>query len=114
MKTLQILKRARELVATSWTTGSFARSAERKSVPSTSTEACSWCAVGALRKATVECESFDWGFSDDYATARDAVNAEVPQNAVLGGLTDFNDAQADNKAVVALFDRAIAKLEAGQ
>lgn len=155
--TVEILKRAKDLLQQGWTKNAYARDDFGYSVSETSEDAVCWCANGALWRAvwdlnatsaecqryarreldaltadgsivrfndkqtegaTVECEGegSDWGFSDDYATAREAVKAEVPQtqNEFSGGLANFNDAQTTNEPVVALFDRAIAKLEAGQ
>lgn len=102
MKTLDVLKAAKQLISTPerWTAGSYARDKSGVPVLSVSTKAACWCAIGAC--AAVE--------PDVLTGAFEALKSVVPGNSI----SKFNDHPSTTHAdVMAAFDRAIAKLEGG-
>jgi hypothetical protein len=103
--TLQILKEARELLAQpgKWTRYWFARDALHAPVKSLSADACCFCALGAVTRFA----GCDW--SEQWREAAAALQGCLPDNT---SVAIFNDAQETVEPVLALFDRAIAKLEA--
>jgi len=104
-KVLSNLKAARELLAQpgKWTKHVYARDPSGNAVPPRRDNAVCFCALGALRKVT-------------NAFAEDIIRSEI--TALEGCLPGpfaidvFNDAQASVEPVLAVFDEAIAKLEA--
>lgn len=104
MTTLEILKAARELISVPerWTQASYARNKAHTPVDWLDSSACSWCAMGAIAKASF--------------LEKDQVLAQ--QNAIdqlknfQFHLAEFNDAAGTKHTdILALFDRAIARLE---
>lgn len=96
---IEELKKARALLVKGWTKGSFAKNAQGEKCVPYSDKAVCWCAGGALKVVT-----------DNWSDLWDVVEAELKG----GYLPDFNDAQETVEPVLALFDKAIAKLEAAQ
>lgn len=98
---LEIIKSARELISDPerWSQGWYARDKRGDWTNFNSPTACKWCAMGAIRKmANADYEGYC-----------------VYLFALVGGaweLDDFNDNHT-HAEVLALFDKAIAKLEGG-
>lgn len=99
--TLEILKAARALlVDKGWTTGASARNALGEPVAPYADDAACFCASGAIIRVS--------------STFYDECRASGELNGFLReSLMHFNDLQASVEPVLRLFDRAIAKLEAG-
>jgi hypothetical protein len=103
MTTLEILKAARELISVPerWTDHYYARDKNGNYRFGDDPDAVKWCSIGALQHA---------------ASARGVSSIQVPwgvlESQLRGGqsLAGFND-RARHSDVLALFDRAIAKLE---
>lgn len=111
--TSQLLREARDLIADRlhWTRGTYARNIDGKPVNAHDPEACRFCAVGAVQRvfALRELSIYDTDGGSPYALACGAL-----AEAVLGGggsITAYND-QGGHEATLALFDCAIARLEA--
>lgn len=99
--TVEILKAARARIADpqNWCQGWFAHDERGQSLDYNDPEACSWCAVGALRR---EGERWNRG-------AYKALWAQLP--AGYDHVSDYNDDYGVTHAdVLALYDRAIAAL----
>ena len=99
---LEVLKAARELISRpeAWTQGVWARDASGEKVLSTSREAVCWCALGAVTRSACN------------ALEQEVAFTELRQGTTgFGGIGDFND-QSSHGEVLALFDRAIVRLEA--
>lgn len=99
MTTLQILKRARNKIADrkQWTQFAFARSAGSGQVSPRSRQAVRWCAAGALHAVTTNLLGESLAFLEGFVEDR--------------SLAAYNDSHR-HAEVVALFDKAIAILEA--
>lgn len=104
MTTLEILKAAREKIADekNWMQREFAQDGNARGIEPTSPEACKWCALGAIR-AICETQSI-WD-------AMDALRKGFPGGYRDYSIAMFNDSHT-HPEVLAVFDRAIAKLEA--
>lgn len=107
MSVLQILKDARKLIEKpeGWTKGTTARDFRGRAIGWDEPEACRFCATAAIAKARLSTRG-------PFDAARDTLNTEA---IIAGhsGIVEFNDADATTHAdVLALFDRAIASLEA--
>lgn len=104
-RVLAVLKRARAMIVRGWCQGTYACDADGVRVQPNSDMACRWCAAGAVR-----------------ATAGgDACLAEATMSLLAiclprgrASVTGFNDSQDTKRPVLALFDRAIKRLEADQ
>lgn len=104
MTTLEILKAARELLAGPgrWTRGKYARKTDGGPAIMDggygfASDACQWCAAGAIQKVT--------GLTIEPDAVLDALAVE--------NLVCFNDDVAESvDDVLRLFDQAIARLEA--
>lgn len=103
LTTLEVLRGARELLADEahWVRGDFARNASGASVLSTSTDACAWCLVGAMRNKA-------GGKTDAYFSAFSAIFRLLRNGHTR--LSDFNDTHS-HAEVLDLLDRAIAAEE---
>jgi hypothetical protein len=101
MTTLEILKAARELISVPerWTQHEYARDFHGNPVSALSPLAVCWCLNGALQRVKTEP-------GPSYATKalREVLGKYGPNPS------EFNDTQ-NHPDVLALFDRAIAKLE---
>jgi hypothetical protein len=104
---VDILRYARALLAKpgGWTKVFYARTSRSVGTDANADNACKFCAIGAIMRA-----SHDLG--DPLIPRIDAGNALRWALPVGQGVISFNDAQTTVKPVLALYDRAIAKLEA--
>jgi hypothetical protein len=102
--TLEILKEARALLAQpgAWTKGAYARDVEGTYVSPDNPAAVCFCAVGAIHHAG----------GGGNVLASQALKLELPKR--YSDITHANDSYKTVKPVLALFDRAIAHLEAAQ
>lgn len=104
-KVLKVLRTARGLVDKGWTTGALAMNKKGKRVPVKSPEAVSFCAIGALRRA-----EFKLGAPGTATKARIELRKALPKDAYTDSIVEFNDYSDGKDRVVALFDRAIARV----
>ena len=95
------LRAARALISNpdNWTQGKFARDWTGKETTPSATDAFCWCAVGALEKVGSNAEPFK------------ALRWSLPTGC--RSISSFNDSH-HHAEVLALFDKAIAELEAVQ
>lgn len=99
MKTIDILREARALIAKGWAQGAFARDKCGSKVLHYSPDACAWCLSGALRAA--------WGGSEEYLHARNFVVAVIGASC----LPTWNDAPDRTKEdVLAALDEVISRV----
>lgn len=107
--TRTVLTDARALLAEGkWTRGAMARNADGSMVEPEDPKACRFCALGAIRHAGGRRFGFAWPLTATNA----ALIPALPREAI-GSVICFNDApgrQLDE--VVAVFDRALAGLDA--
>jgi hypothetical protein len=98
--TLAVLTRARDLIVKGWTKNHLAANEAGAQVTFNSREACKFCAWGAVLRA-----EYDLGdiHSEATITLEETAGREI---------VNFNDKKRSSKPVIALFDKAIAKLEA--
>ena len=104
--TIRVLERAAELVEQGWTQGFVARTASGNECDSYHSQACVWCAIGALERSLYE--TGGRSFFDAHHKLQIA-------SGDRGMLSEWNDAPERTQAeVVAAFRRAIelAKEEA--
>lgn len=108
MNALEMLKAGRALIAqpSGWTKGVLARDCRGIVVGSTSADATCFCSLGALTR--IELRTFKVP-NHVYGQAVGALSAQMP--AGVPCLAEFNDTHT-HAEVLALWDRAIAKLEA--
>lgn len=101
MNAVEVLRWARDLIADPerWCQGALAENAECEPVDYDSPDACRWCALGAVYRASPKTPDGDAAIFYLHDAAR-------PR-----GLIDANDNQ-DHAAVLDLYDRAIALAEA--
>ena len=101
MTVLEVLKAARELIAdeSRWTQKTYARDADGNAVDWALTCAHSFCMLGAIRHVTGR----PIGHGPVFAAIERACGVEY--------VVDFNDSHT-HAEVLALFDAAIARLEA--
>lgn len=84
-----------------WTQGAFARRANNLVADSaSSSDACQWCAVGALRKV-------DPSHSDAYADALCLLSDQTPNRGLVAV---FND-QVTHGQIMEIFDAAISQAD---
>ncbi len=100
---LKVLKKARKLILKGWTRQTFARDKHGNVVHPNSKKACKFCASGAIGRFANGAAFYE---------AFTAVEEFIPIKGLCRSLPLFNDAQSSKWPVVALFDAAIAKLEA--
>lgn len=108
MNALEILKSARAILSNPdhWIKDDMAKDKNRKSVETSDPEACSFCTLGALRRAA----GITFRNSNAYTDARVAIREELPNNTV--SIACYNDRVSTTHAdVLGLFDRAISKME---
>jgi hypothetical protein len=101
MTTLEVLKAARELIATpdKWSQGAMARNADGRPVWAAANDAVCFCAEGAIQRAGAGM------FNRAFNVVVDLVETGDP-------LHRFNDASTtSHEDILALFDRAIAAEE---
>lgn len=96
---IDVLERAKARIQKGWTR-------HRYRAPSGNKDTCGVCAMGAV----------NWALSGDPNTSPHTWQVERHLNWALDhteytGIIRFNDAQKSKKPVIALFDRAIAKLK---
>ncbi len=97
MTVIQVLRRARALVAKGWTRRVWARDSGWRGVDPASKKACQWCADGALHASAPTPALYE--------------KAAAALTAVVGGVfPPWNDAQKSKKPVLAAFDKAIASV----
>jgi hypothetical protein len=110
LSTLEILKQARELLAQpgAWIRCTYARDDLGVAVRGTDSDAVCWCTLGALHRVI---GSDDIQF-DRYVGIKDVLRREIPED--YESIGDFNDDQDNVGPVLAVFDRAIARLESDQ
>lgn len=110
MTTLQVLERARELIARpgGWTQGAMARRADGSIAASLDpVSGCSFCAGGAVLRATNERWEIDAGFTIQRAALISVKKAAGV--ALADAIACWNDDPDRTQAeVVDAFDRAIA------
>jgi len=102
--TVKILRDARALIEdpARWTTGRYARDQDDYAVPTDSSDACKFCAIGAISRVA----------DLSPREAEDALEMVLRrQLAKDAWISQFNDANP-HAEVLALFDRAIAAEEA--
>lgn len=108
MTTIEILKKARELLSdpARWTQNAYARDVTGRGVPPTSSSATCWCLIGALAAAEgSQCGVSFIAVSEKSKAAVDAFNETH--------LPIWNDApDRTHNEVLQRFDEAIARLEA--
>lgn len=97
-----VLKKARALIDIGWTKGTYARNQRHEPTAECSRAAICWCVYGALIRASSELHV-------PLSPAIDILYKHLEPE--YGGLADFNDAQPSKKPVLALFDRALEKLD---
>jgi hypothetical protein len=107
--TVAVLKTARGIVANkeTWTEGAYARDAAGRGALYHDPAAVRWCAVGAILRAT-ELHGLDINDSDPL---RDALGRIALRKYNRGSIVTVND-QEGRKAVLSVFDAAIAELRA--
>lgn len=105
MNTLEVLKAARERIAVPerWTQGRAAVDAAGESCYAASPMARAWCLLGAIY----------WVAPDDSECRVECVRHLSAGNIEDGALVAFNDSHKHSE-VLALFDKAIARLESEQ
>jgi hypothetical protein len=95
---LATLRQARKFVVQGWTKHALARPRDgRKRTQPRSVDACSVCAVGAVRRATAS-----WAVS---RPAEQALAAATRQRSIIS----VNDRARSVETVLRIFDKAIAK-----
>ena len=105
MTTKDVLTQARALIEKGWTQDALARDAEGQDVYPKNSDACQWCATGAIWAVV--------GISQAYLDAFDMIDNLVRDNYEDIGY--FNDAPDTTQAdVIKLFDEAIARCESGK
>ena len=105
-KTQEILVRAADIIEDyGWTRGAFARDPNGDKVPETSPDACRFCALGAIRRAT-----FDVLDGSDHQEAERAANALNETICGAFDVADWNDNYADGGEHVAASLRKAAEL----
>lgn len=109
MNTLEILKGARELIAKPehWTQGTYARDAAGRVAYWADEDACQFCALGAIGKAS---RKNVWSL--ELAFVRAVLVAAIPDSVSIEEryVPTFNDSHS-HAEVLALFDKAIASEE---
>lgn len=103
MKPSQYIYEAAKIVDLGWTQGASARNIHNRPTSALNDEACSWCAIGALRKV-----------SDTRLHDKVAAVLGLPLTPILSlhPLAEFNDARGRTKEeVIAKLCEAAALLE---
>jgi hypothetical protein len=108
MTTVQVLREAARLVAKGWCRGASARNANERNVQPDNPTAVSFCASGALSKASYLYEGYQWPLF---------YSASVAVENVLGlsateSLYEWNDRRGRTQAEVVAALRKTARLEA--
>lgn len=102
---IEVLEFSRDLVKKGWTRGVWAEDAAEQFVDPEDPSACSFCLVGALKRARHVLKP----------TLQNSYYADIALRSALSNdfynLIAFNDAQHSEEPVVDLFDRAIASLK---
>lgn len=102
-KVLQILRKARKLLAKGWTQRTFAKDKDGVPVTWDSQQAVCFCLGGALRRASQDAgKPYGWESACELRRALGITDA----------VAEWNDAETrKQRHVLARLDRAIAKLE---
>jgi hypothetical protein len=109
---VEILKYARALLAKrgGWTKTFYARSRTSRAVAANSPNACRFCAYGALLRAVHDLDAEQlYAPLTPRVVAFNALEQSTPDP---NGIVHFNDKQATVRPILAVYDKAIAKLEA--
>lgn len=103
MTPLETLKAARDLISdpSCWTQGDFARNTDGQSVDPNNKEAMCFCAFGAIQRIT----------ENPLMSDADRLLESICNERFSLSVGDFNDTHT-HAEVLALFDAAIAELEA--
>lgn len=116
MKTLEILRDARALVANGWTTRTYARAADGLPVGATDARAVSFCMLGAVCRAhkvhTGAEPQAGGAVTNEWRDCVSALQAGLPHSPVGNNAFDlapFNDGHTRGD-VLEVFDRAIARV----
>jgi len=108
---LRILKAGKGYVERGWTRGAGARDATGRSVPAYGPEAVKWCAYGGIRRAAAE----QGASGKVFVQAEKTLVSTLPEERPFSGFCNisvWNDKKwRTQKQVVALYDKAIARLE---
>ena len=103
LDSVEVLKRARELVANGWTRKTIARDANGRFVTVLSREATSFCVVGGLMRAQSEMGGF--------ITRNLRRVLEIAADIEYRDIADWNDEPGRTKEeVLAVYDKAIESL----
>lgn len=102
---VEILEFSRDLVKNSWTRDVFAEDNNGDEVGIESPYACSFCAMGAFKRATYVLRPTDEAEREASIALRKSMSSEFQH------IVQFNDAQHSEEPVVDLFDRAIVSLK---
>lgn len=106
--TIKILREARNIIADkkNWTKGAFARDANGRKVPETSSYATCFCSIGAVRKARETLKiKYDMG-GVPYIELNKTIDPEYKHLSVA----TFNDSHSHHE-VLWMFDATIQRLE---
>lgn len=96
-QTYEVLRKARALIDIGWTKGASARNKRHESTSCLAPNAICWCIGGAIDRAAAELDV-------DSFEAYNALGMD------LDAIIAFNDSQPSKKPILALFDRALEKL----
>jgi hypothetical protein len=107
MTPVEILTNAQALIRRGWCTRHYAKDATGTPVSTIDPDACRFCAVGALARASYS-NRVD---SEALALATAYLEGALPEG--VASVQQFNDAQDDKRPVLALYSRAI-KLAGGR
>ena len=102
-----ILKGAMSLISSpaQWTKFAFARNKNGDRVKSCTSEACQWCVVGAINRASYDLDTA--GTPDNPYAARRLIDESIPGRLTV---TIFNDNwDTHHQDIMHLFERAIKK-----
>lgn len=111
MKTIkEVLIEARALIAdpARWTQGEFARTADGRILDGYCEGAVCWCALGAIRKVTMEGAESREERTEALVLSYDAADLLQAHLANVIAVPKFNDSHT-HEEVLALFDKAIGR-----
>jgi hypothetical protein len=113
MSTLDILKRAREILSKpeSWIKGAFAADKNGLAVGACGLDACSWCAEGALKEASAQLGNGRYLPISVFQSLEAQIPEEIQNHARKNAkslIPFYNDAEErTHEEVMAWFDKAI-------
>ncbi len=106
----QIIERAMEIIERGWTRGDLARDANGYPVAVASPAACTFCAVGAISRATREL-SDRYDPVVQYEVCTKVRELGLPPREKGSQITSFNDRQKRVGPVLTAFRRTIKRLK---